>query len=149
MPEGATFCQRETGMPDSQSSDFYTTLVALIETGDIDIALPMLARLHTDSKRLDMLRRIAEDLDAAFDIDATYRLAEALNHAYVLTLDITYPLVRDLALANVPDRRDALIRARALAQAFCDTLADTPDLTPTYNRTVFLIRALGQMLGIR
>jgi len=34
-----------------------------------------------------------------------------LNHAYVLTLDITYPLVRDLALANVPDRRDALIRA--------------------------------------
>jgi hypothetical protein len=135
-------------MADSPSNSFYDSLVAAIDSGDIDETLLTLARLPTDSKRLDLLRRIAEDLDAGFDLEATYLLAEALNHAYVLTLDITYPLVRDLALANVPDRRDALIRARSLAQAFCDTLADTPELTPTYNRVVFLIRALGRMLGV-
>lgn len=135
-------------MSDSSSNPFYDTLLATIDQGAIDDALPMLAKLPTDSKRVDMLRRIAEDLDDTFDTDVTYDLAEVLNHAFVLSLDITYPLVRDMALANVPDRRDALIRARTMAQAFCDSLADTPDLTTTYYRCTFLVRALGRMLRV-
>ena len=133
---------------DAHDRRFFVRLLEIIQTGNLAEALDQLFSLEYEAEQLKILRQMAEDLDVAFDLDKTRDLAEALGHAYVMTLDITYPLVRDLALPNIQDRIHVLIHARNLAREFSDSLADTPDLTPTFYCAMFVVRALERMLGV-
>jgi hypothetical protein len=130
------------------TNDLHSTLMTAINAGNMDAALSLLFGLPNDQNRLDTLRNIAEDLDAEVDTEATFAIASALNHAYVLFLNNTFPLIRDLALANVGERTNALIHAHKLTRDFADTLKDDPDQAAIFNCGVFLIRALERLLRI-
>ena len=130
------------------TDNFNMTLMATIAAGNIDGALDLLFDLPYDEQRLEVMRNIAENLDEEIDTEATFAIASALNHAYVLFLNTEISLIRDLALANVRDRANALMLAHRLSRDFSDKLPDTPDLAPIFNRAIFLVRALERLLRV-
>ena len=133
---------------ETQAGRWYAHLIAAVEAGEIAAALEMLLALEPSAERIDCLRRIAEDLDADLDLDLTNALVERMDHLYVVVFDITYPLVSNLALANIPDRVNAFLQAHKAARELADRLTDTPKLAPSLNRAIFLIRALERLLGV-